>query len=126
MKVEKRGFQTRLPPEQVLGAIGDHFIRKGHYEPVTPTPEQIAAHARAVDLVEEFYENPYIRVMGYDWEIDVEPLETKRWVHDETEDEWLARYEAAKAAGELTPPARTPLQQALLGQVFHMYGGKAQ
>lgn len=123
MNVEKHGFPMRLSVEQVTSPLADGFFRKGHYEPVTPTPEQIALHARAVEAVKEMGENPYVYIGGYDWDFDVKPLETERWVHDETEEEWLARYEAAKAAGELPEkPHRTPFAQAIFDQVLRMEG----
>lgn len=121
MNVEKRGMKMWLSEEQE--AVSSGFRRKGHYETVTPTPEQIALHARAVEAVKEIEENPYVYIGGYDWDIDVKPLETKRWVFDETNEEWLARYEAAKAAGELPEkPHRTPFAQAIFDQVIRMEG----
>lgn len=124
MNVEKRGFNVRIPdPDPYYAIFSTGFLRKGHYEPVTPTPEQVEQHRRAEEVVKEIEENPYVRTMGYDWEIDVAPLETQRWVHDETEAEWLARFRAAEASGDLpeSPHARTPIQKAIFDHVFRLY-----
>lgn len=71
------------------------FQRRGHFEPVKPTPEQVAEHKRATDLLRELNENQYLDISGYDYDITVRPLETERWVADETDAEFIARWKAA-------------------------------
>jgi len=71
------------------------FERKGHYEPVEPTDEEVKAHARAAEAIRELNENPYIQISGYDYDIELRPLETRRWVPDETDEEFTARWVAA-------------------------------
>lgn len=99
--IQKRGY--RIPISEEMQAYADGFPRKGHLEPVTPTPEQVAQHARAKAALEELEVNPYISLGRMEDEPTLEPLETERWVPDETTEEWLERYRAAKAAGEPTP-----------------------
>lgn len=88
------------------------FRRLGHMEPVTPTPEQVAAHARAEELLREVEENPYIYVDGYDGGLVIEPLQTERWVFDETDDEWMTRWREHRAAHpDEEPPQRSWIDQ---------------
>ena len=102
--VQKRGFRFHVGEE--MQAHLDGFPRKGHLEPVTPTPEQIAQHARAKAALKELESNPYISLGRMEDEPTLEPLKTERWVADETTEEWLERYRAAKAAGE---PMQNPI-----------------
>lgn len=87
--VTKHGVTFNISEE--LYALESGFHRKGHWENVTPTPEQKAAHRRAKQLIKDLKANPYIHFNGED-EIQVEQLETERWVADETTAEWLNRF----------------------------------
>lgn len=92
---QRMGLVQRVSEEMLASSEG--FRQLGHYETVTPTPEQIAQHARAQELVREIEENPYVYIGGYDdYEVSVEPLQTRRWVFDETNEEWLERWRASK------------------------------
>lgn len=88
-QVRKNSITMLVSEEQAAMRYG--FNQRGHYEPVTPAPEQIAQHARAVEIIKEFETNPYLWA-GYDGEVDVQPLGTQRWVPDETHEEWMARW----------------------------------
>ena len=91
MTIKKYGY--RLPVNLEVLALADPGApeQKGHYEPVTPTEEQIAQHARAKAALEEIEENPYIEWPRMDDDIEVRPLETERWVPDETHEEYMER-----------------------------------
>lgn len=120
--IQKRGY--RIPISEEMQAYADGFPRKGHLEPVTPTPEQVAQHARAKAALEELEVNPYIHLGRMEDEPTLEPLVTERWVPDETAEEWLERYRAAKAAGD---PMQNPISSwastlAEQFQAVHSYG----
>ena len=76
--------------------MSEGFEQRGHYEPVTPTPEQVAAHKRALEIVAELQTNPYILLGMRDEDPTVDDLVTERWVPDETDEEWLTRWRESK------------------------------
>ncbi|KTS90658.1 hypothetical protein NS183_07670 [Microbacterium testaceum] len=86
-----------LPVSEEMLAEREGFSRRGHLEPVTPDPEQIALHRRAEELVAEIESNPYVDISGYDWELNVAPLPTDRWVWDESHEEYMERWRAARS-----------------------------
>ena len=89
------------------------FSRRGHTERVEPTPEQVNAHQRAVELIAEAEANPYVRISGYDVDFGVEPLETERWVHDETEEQWLQRFREWREANPDAKPEPSLLRRLM-------------
>ena len=89
------------------------FHRRGHYEPLTPTPEQVAQHARASELIAELEANPYVCIGGYDSEFSVEPLQTERWVADETHEEWMARWREHRATNPNEQPPANPFHSLI-------------
>ena len=113
MNVHKRGYRIAVTEEELLMAHMAGFEQKGHYEPVEPTVIQVAQHARAKAALEELENNPYIEILGYDWDVSLKPLETKRWVADETTEEWLARWRAHRAADPNHKPQPSVFQEAL-------------
>ncbi|MDL5351179.1 hypothetical protein [Microbacterium sp. zg-YB36] len=117
--VQKRGYRVSVSEEMLAMMSG--FPRKGHYEPVTPTPEQVAQHARAKAVLEELEVNPYLYVGRMEEDITLEPLETERWVPDETTEEWLERYRAARAAGEPMESPFTSMANSLAQRVLAVY-----
>lgn len=99
------------------------FRQLYHMEPVTPTPEQVAAHARAEELLREVEENPYIFVDGYDGDLVLEPLQTERWVFDETDEEWMTSWREHRAAyPDEEPPQRSWIDQMAARIVLHRPG----
>lgn len=93
-------------------AMHYRFRQLGHMEPVTPTPEQVAQHARAVELLREIDENPYIWLGSRDDDPYVEELTTERWVADETDEQWMARWREHRAAHpDEEPPQRSWIDQ---------------
>lgn len=109
--VRKIGHTAFISEEEM--AMRHGFHRRGHAEHVTPTKEQIAQHARAVSVMAEVEANPYIRLGGYDYEFDVIPLTTERWVYDETSEEWMARWREHRAQGPGGEPKGTSLAEIL-------------
>lgn len=91
--IAKNSITLRVSEDMLAHTSG--FEKRGHYETVEPTPEQIAEHARATELVRELNENQYLDISGYDYDITVRPLETERWVADETDAEFIGRWKAA-------------------------------
>ena len=106
---------VQIPVSEESTALRFGFHRRGHHEPVTPTPEQGAQHARAAELLAEIEANPYVRVEGYDLDFGVEPLVTERWVFDETHDEWMTRWRAWRRENPDAEPETSPLQQMVAG-----------
>lgn len=100
-EIHKRGYRIAVTEEEMLAAHFSGFEQKGHYEPVTPTPEQVAQHARAKAALEELESNPYIS-HGFDDDPQLLPLKTERWVADETTEEYLERWRKERAT--YTPP----------------------
>lgn len=111
--ISRNTVTMRVSEEWV--AMEHGFSQLGHHEPVTPTAEQIAQHARAVELVAEIESNPYVRLGGYDYELDVEPLTTERWVADETHEEWMTRWREHRATHPDEKPPRSPLDRMITG-----------
>lgn len=93
MNVEKRGFRMPFNLELEATLIADAPRRKSHYDPVTPTEEQIAQHARAKAALEENEENPYI-MQGREDDPHLLDLTTERLVFDETHEEYMERLRA--------------------------------
>lgn len=91
MTIKKRGFRISIPLEVEAAFTPGAPRRKSHYEPVTPTEEQIAQHARAKLALEELEENPYVSWPRMDDEIRINELATERLVFDETHEEYMAR-----------------------------------
>lgn len=111
LDVYRNSVVMRVSEQEMAMHYG--FRQLGHREPVTPTPEQVAQHARAVELLREIDENPYVYVGGYDMDISVEPLEAERWVADETDDEWITRWREHRAAH----PDEEPRQRSWIDQM---------
>lgn len=93
MNVEKRGFKMPISLEVYAAFESGAPKRKSHYEPVTPTEEQVAQHARARAALEELEGNPYI-MQGREDDPYLLDLETRCLVFDETHEEYLERLRA--------------------------------
>lgn len=91
MNIEKRGFRMPFNLELEAMVTPGAPERKSHYEPVTPTEEQIAQHARAKAALEELEENPYIMWETREGGAYLRDLETRRLVFDEAHEEYMAR-----------------------------------
>lgn len=111
MKFNRNGVIIRVSEQEMAMRYG--FRQLGHMEPVTPTPEQVAQHARAEELLRELDKNPYVYIGGYDTDISVEPLTTERWVADETDDEWMTRWREHRAAHPDEEPPRSPFDNIM-------------
>lgn len=107
----KQGAVHKVSEESVALMHGFHQL--GHLEPVTPSPEQVAQHARAVEIAAEVEANPYLFIDGHDGYLKVEPLVTERWVADETHEEWMERWRQHRAANPDERPAASPLEQMI-------------
>lgn len=88
--IRKTGFTIGIYPERKIDRI----------EEIPPTAEQVAQHARAVELYEELLENPFFESGSYEgaeriWELKP----TKTIYYAETIEEWLERCRAVD-----TPP----------------------
>lgn len=113
--IVKHPITYRVSEEMAAVSLG--FSRLGHYEPVEVTDEQKAAHARALELVEEVEDNPYVHLDGYDADLRVDDLVTERWVPDETDEEWLRRFREWRAANP-DAQSKLPWPQSMLADVF--------
>ena len=109
MSIQRNSVVIRVSEQEM--AMHYRFRQLGHMESVTPTPEQVAQHARAVELLRELDENPYVYVGGFDYDMSVEPLETERWVPDETEEQWMTRWREHRAAHPNEEPPDTLADQ---------------
>lgn len=87
-----RKIATTVMLSDTLMAYTSGFPQKGHRESVEPTEADRAQHDRAAAAVKEINENRYISITGYDYDIELLPLETERWVADETDEEYVARW----------------------------------
>ncbi|MBT2484816.1 MULTISPECIES: hypothetical protein [unclassified Microbacterium] len=113
-KIEKRGFRVPVSEEFTLMLSG--FERKGHWEETPLTNEDRELHARAVAAVEEVNSNPWVRLSGYDYDLDVAPLKPKRhFVPEETHEEHLARWIAAGR------PERSFARDAMQQRIAHTF-----
>lgn len=114
MKIEKRGITIQLSEALMLATSG--FPQKGHWEETPLTEEDRAAHARAVAAVNEVESNRWVRLEGYDYELDVRPLQPeRRFVPEETGDEHMARWVAAGR------PVRNLFEEAMAARMTALY-----
>ena len=106
---------TFMVSEECVALYWDSFPRKGHveYDEITEGDKaQWAMEEAALAVLEnsrwvDFYEFDYA----------MRPLERKRWVPDETVEEYLIRYRAAKAAGWKRPDLFADIMQRAWGLV---------
>lgn len=77
-----------------LAAV-EGFERLGHYEEIIPDDDASAKHKRAQELLGELLANEYFEWGDEDFWI--KPIETQRWVFDETFEEWLQRWRDSKS-----------------------------
>lgn len=89
------GLKVWLTEEQV--AMHDGFMRRGRMEDIPITAKDREQYERAKQVMYELEENPFITI--YEGDIVLEPLQKRKWVPEETVEEWLERYRTAKVNG---------------------------
>lgn len=91
-KIEKRGYTFKVSEFETLIWMAN-YPKKGRMEKIPLTDEDRAAHARAKAALEELEGNPWV-YHGYEPD-ELKPLEEQtRFIPEETDDEWLARWKA--------------------------------
>lgn len=107
----RNSVTVRISEQEMAMRYG--FRQLGHMEPVAPTLDQIHQHTRAVFLRAEIQTNPYLYIDGYDSDVSVLPLETERWVADETDEQWMARWREHRATHPDEEPPRSPFDNIM-------------
>ncbi len=89
--IRKRGYIQRIGWESWGDWFDPKYKRKvDHVETTPPTEEDLAVHARAVELLAELERNPYYRVWD-DRAYIMGPTPTTHYVYAETVEEWRER-----------------------------------
>lgn len=79
-----------------MQAHWDGFPREGHEEHDPITDKDRKTWKKTKKAIQTLEESEWIFA---DLDVSLKPLERKRWVYDETVDEWLTRYREARANG---------------------------
>lgn len=90
MKIEKQGYTFKVSEFETLVWMAN-YPKRGYTETIPLTDEDYAAHERAKAALAELDTNPWV-YGGYEPH-ELMPLEEKRrFIPEETDDEWLARW----------------------------------
>ena len=93
----ERKVSANFVMSEEMWALVNGFKRKGHIEHDEITLEDRTQHEATRLALEVIRDSPWVDL--YEFDYTLKPLERKRWVAEETPEEYVARYREAKANG---------------------------